>query len=93
MSEAVTLNDLGTTDMLVRTSRPSMVTAVEVEAPEVVTELQLRMTTRTVHLAVTGGPPGGQGERGADGVIVVVTEPAETYDPGDFTLIFENKLI
>lgn len=93
MSEALTFNDLGTTEMIVRTTRAATATEVEVTSPTPETTIVLPTISRRIDMEVSGGPPGGQGERGIDGLLTIITEPAENYDPGDFTLIFENKLI
>lgn len=93
MSEALTFNDLGTTEMVVRTTRVASATEVEVTPPTSETTFSLPTISRKVEMNVMGGPPGGEGQPGRDGMVVIVTEPAESYDPGDFTLIFENKLI
>lgn len=93
MSEAVTTNSLGTTEMILRTVRASQATGIEVTSPESETAISLRMMARQVTIDVTGGPPGGEGPPGKDGTLTVVETPPQDYDPGDMTLIFENRLI
>jgi hypothetical protein len=93
LSEALTFNDLGTTEMIVRTTRVASATEVEVAPPTSETTFTLPTISRRIDMVVSGGPPGGEGQPGRDGLLVIVTEPAESYDPGDFTLIFDNKLI
>lgn len=92
MSEIGFVNDLGTTEMILRTVRAATATSVEVTSP-VQTTLQCQMVSRTIQMEIVGGPPGGPGEPGRDGTLIVITAPADEYDPGDFTLIFDNKLI
>lgn len=39
------------------------------------------------------GDPGPRGLKGDKGDTVVLTPDVDAFDPGDFTLIFDNKLI
>lgn len=77
------INDLGTTEMILRTVRAATATSVEVTSP-VLTTLNCLMTARTVQIDIVGGLPGRDGRDGIDGVGAV--------DPGDLTLYFENGL-
>lgn len=86
MSEEAIFNDLGTTEMIVRTVRAATATTLEVTSP-VQTTLNCQMTTRTVHIEIVGGAPGRDGTDGRNGV-----DAAGAVDPGDLTLYFENGL-
>lgn len=82
MSEIVTLHELGTTQMLVRTDRIAQATGIEVTSPESQTEVELRMTGRRVDVQIFGGAPGADGEDGED----------SSTDPGDLVPILNALL-
>jgi hypothetical protein len=80
------VNDLGTTEMILRTVRAATATSVEVTSP-VLTTLNCLMTARTVQIDIVGGAPGNDGTDGRDGI-----DGVGAVDPGDLTLYFENGL-
>lgn len=82
MSEILTLHELGTTQMIVRTDRIALATGVEVTSPVSETALELRMTTRRVDVQIMGGAPGTDGRDG---------EGFDT-DPGDLIPILNALL-
>jgi hypothetical protein len=89
LSETATFNDLGTTEMIVRTTRIMAPLGVTIPPP-VETTLEVKMTTRTVHIEIIGGAPGRDGSDGSDGRDGA--DAAGAVDPGDLTLYFENGL-
>jgi hypothetical protein len=86
LSENVTFNDLGTTEMIVRVSRIADPLGVQLSAP-VETQLEVKMATPKVHMEIVGGKPGRDGTDGRDGL-----DGIGAVDPGDLRLYFENGL-
>jgi hypothetical protein len=80
------VNDLGTTEMILRTVRAATATSVEVTSP-IQTTLECQMVSRTVQMEIVGGAPGRDGTDGRDGI-----DGVGAVDPGDLTLYFENGL-
>jgi hypothetical protein len=71
LSEDVTFNDLGTTELILRTVRASNATSLEVTSDQ--TTITCQMASRTVHMEIVGGVPGRDGIDGTDGAFAPIT--------------------